>query len=377
MNVICVREELLKGVQIISPIPSSKSTLPILSNFLFETNGNKLKLLATDLEISAHCYVKGEIIEEGGITIPAKRFSDIIKELTAEKYIEILTNEKNQIQINSEKSSFNLLGISKTEYPVIPEFPEKNHFTIKKRKLASMLKKTIFAASKDSQRHVLNSVCFLIDDNKLKLVTTDGRRLAYIETSDLLKIEQSKEREQSIVPVRAANEILRLLSVDIKAENARVGINENRIAVEIGDVVFISTIIDGVFPNFEQVIPKEFKFKFKLDVKETLIAVKQMALLTNDKPLSDITSVVNFCFNQKFLKISASTAGVGFGESEIAIQYEGESVDINFNPRFLKEILQSIDEEFINFGFTNSLSPAIISPENTKNHLCVLMPMRI
>jgi DNA polymerase-3 subunit beta len=377
VNVICEKNELLKGVQLVSPVTSSKSALPILSNFLFEASKNKIKLLATDLEISAQCHIKGEVIEEGGVTIPAKRFADIIKELPEDKYIGILTDEKDQIHIKSEKSKFNLLGISRTEYPVLPEFPEEKSFIIGKKKFISMLKKTIFAASKDSERHVLNSIYFLTGDNKLKLVATDGRRLAYIETSDIINTEKQNKIRGTIVPIRAASEILRLISTDVKSENVRVGTGENRIAVEIGDVVLISTIVEGVFPNFEQVIPKGLKFEFNLNVKDTLIAVKQMALLTNNRPLSDVSSVINFCFNSKFLKISASTAGVGFGESEIAIQYEGESVDINFNPIFLKEILQSIDGEFIDFKFTDSLSPAMISPKNTKDHLCVVMPMRV
>jgi DNA polymerase-3 subunit beta len=377
VNVICGRDELLKGVQLVSPITSSKSTLPILSNFLFETSGNNIKLLATDLEISTQCLIKGEVVEEGGVTIPAKRFADIIKELPEEPYIGILTDEKDQIHIKSEKSKFNLLGISKADYPVIPEFPEESSFVIEKIKFASMLKKTIFAASKDSERHVLNSIYFLTEDRKFKLVATDGRRLAYIETSDIINIERQEKLRGTIVPIRAASEILRVLSVDVKSESVRVGTSDNRIAVKIGDVVLISTVVEGIFPNFEQVIPKESKFEFNLNVKDTLVAVKQMALLTNNRPLSDVSSVLNFCFNSNFLKISASTTGIGFGESKVAIQYEGEPVDINFNPNFLKEILQSIEGESIDFKFTDSLSPAMISPKNTKNHLCVVMPMRV
>jgi DNA polymerase-3 subunit beta len=376
MRVICGKEELSKGIQTISPVASSKSTLPVLSNFLLETEEGKIKLSSTDLEIAVKCYIKGEILEEGGITIPAKRFSDIIKELPSENEINIRSDETNQINITSGKSKFNLMGISKNEYPVIPAFPSENNFTIKREFFASILKKTVFAVSKDTQRYVLNGVYFILEENILKMVATDGRRLAYAVTNDVKGIKP-QTKIKVIVPTKAITDILRLLSSDIKTEDIKIGITGNQIALEIEDITFLSTLIEGIFPNYEQVIPKTSEIKVKLKVKDTLSAVKQMALLTADKISSDGSSAVKFYFNSNILRISASTAGLGSGEVEIEIDYKAEPTEINFNPNFIKEVLQNIDEQSIIFEFKNSLNPATIVPEKDKNYLCVIMPMRV
>jgi DNA polymerase-3 subunit beta len=373
MRVICGKDELIRGIQIISPAIQSKNTLPALSNFLFETERNKIKLSSTDLEVAVQCYIKGEITEDGGITIPSKRFTDIVKELFVGDEIEIKADETNQINIKSGKSKFNLMGISKTEYPVIPELPEKNNFIIKRKMFASMLKKTVFATSRDSQRYVLNGVYFILRDGKLEMVATDGRRLAYVKTN----ITQVETKGKAIVPTKAVNDILRLLSSDINSENVKIGIADNRISAEIDDITLLSTLVEGTFPNYEQVIPKKSDLKIKLNVKNALTAVKQMALLTDNRLSSDRSAAVKFYFSQDLLKISASSAGIGSGETELEIEYKNDPAEINFNPDFIKEILQSIDEDSAIFEFSNSLNPAVIFPETDKNYLCVVMPMRV
>ncbi|MDR1401314.1 MAG: DNA polymerase III subunit beta [Endomicrobium sp.] len=373
MNVICEKDELLKGLQTISSTKSPRSTIPVLSNFLFETKEDRIKLSSTDLEVAVECYIKGKIIKDGGITIPAKKFLDIVKELLIDKKIEIKADEMNHINITSGKSKFDLMGTSKAEYPIIPSFSKENYFTIKKETFAKMLKKTIFSASKDLQRYTLNGVCFVVMDSKLSMVATDGRRLAYIETSSIKETMKGK----AIVPTKAINDMLRLLSLDMNSEDIRISITSNQIAAEIGDIVFLSTLIGGTFPSYEQVIPRSSQLKVKLNVRDTLAGVKQMAILTENRFSSDISSAIKFCFDADILKISASTAGIGSGEVELEIEYKSKSSEISFNPNFVKEVLQNIDEDFVMFEFTDHLNPALISPEKNKDYLCVIMPMRV
>ncbi|MDR1418211.1 MAG: DNA polymerase III subunit beta [Endomicrobium sp.] len=372
MKVICGKDELMKGLQIVSPVASSKNTLPVLSNILFETNTDKIKLSSTDLETAVQCYIKGEIVEEGAITIPAKRFADIIKELSSDQTIEITADDTNQINVISGKSRFNLMGISQKEYPIIPEFPKDNNIIIKKDILTTMIKKTIFAVSKDAQRYILNGIYVIIERNNLKMVSTDGRRLAYIEDNI-----QTNIKGKAIVPFKAMADILRLLISEVNSETIKLGLTNNQIALDMDGITFLSTLIEGAFPSYEQVIPKTNESKAKLNVKNTLAAVKQMALLTADKVSSDRSAAVKFYFSSNNLKISVSTAGVGSGEVELEIKYTGEPTEINFNPNFIKDVLQNIDEEFAILEFKNALNPTKISPENAKNYLCVVMPMRI
>ncbi|MDR1784325.1 MAG: DNA polymerase III subunit beta [Endomicrobium sp.] len=374
MNIICGKDELLRGIQTIHSTTSSRGTLPVLSNFLFETKGNRIKLSSTDLEIAIECYIKAEIIEDGGITIPTKKFSDIVRELLINKEIEIKTDEMNHINITSGKSKFNLMGISKSEYPIIPTLSREKCFTIEKEIFVKMLKKTVFSVSRDLQRYVLNGIYFALVDNRLSMTATDGRRLAHIETSS---IKETIKEGKAIVPTKAVNDILRLLSSDIESENINISITNNQIAVGIDDIVFLSTLIDGVFPSYEQVIPKNSQLKIKLNVRDTLAAVKQMAALTDNKLSSNISSAVKFYFDTDILKISASTAGIGSGEVELEVEYKDKPSEINFNPNFVKEVLQNIDENFAIFEFTDSLNPALICPENSKDYLYVIMPMRV
>ena len=371
MKVICAKDELIKGMQIVQPVISSKITLPVLSNFLFETEQDKIKLSATDLEIGVTCYIKAEIIEEGAITIPAKRFSDIVKEV-AECNIEIRADETNQINIKANKSKFSIMGIEKKEYPAHPLFDKENIITKKKQVLNSMLKKTIFAVSKDSQRYVLNGVYFTVEDGIIKAVSTDGRRLSYISMEGVGKEIKGKV----IIPTKAVLDILRLVSSNDKIEDVQICLSDNLMTIMIGDITFQTKLIEGVFPNYEQVIPKKTMSKIKLNVANTMSAVKQMALLTGDKLVADRASSIKFSFEKNKMIVSANTVGLGSGEVEVEAEYSGEIFDINFNPNYIKDILQNVDDENIYFSYTTSQNPVVITPEKDKNYLCVVMPMR-
>ncbi len=371
MKVICSKDELIKGMQLVQPVITSKATLPVLSNFLFETDGQKVKLSATDLEIGVNCYIKADVQKEGGITIPAKRFADIIRELP-DGDIEIKADETKQINIKSAKSKFTLMGIDKKEYPTLPEFPKDNVVKIKTSVLNSLFKKTVFAVSKDEQRYVLNGVYLLIDKGDIKAVATDGRRLAYI----CEKTNDAKVSGKSIIPTKAVSDILRLLSLNDKIEEATLGFSDNQAAVEIGDITFQANLIEGVFPNYEQVIPKKSNSKIKIKTEEFMAAIKQMAPLTSGKIASDKTSAVKLTFDKNRLAVSANTAGLGSGETEIEIEYSGEQTDINFNPNYVKDILQNIEDANVQFSYTTSQNPVVLTPESNENYICVVMPMR-
>ncbi|MDR2772797.1 MAG: DNA polymerase III subunit beta [Elusimicrobiota bacterium] len=373
MKVLCEKDELIKGMQTIIPVTSNKTTLPVLSNFLFEAKDKKIKLLATDLEISVQSYVKGEIVKEGAITIPSKRFADILKELPQDKQIEIRTDNSNQILIKSGNSNFTLMGINSSEYPSVPGFPKENNFSISKDVFIPMLKKTVFAVSKDSQRFVLTGIYLVMKDGTLKIAATDGRRLAYIFSDGIDKNIKSAV----IAPSKVINEIIRLVS-EAKEESIQIGISDNRFAVKFDDITVISTLVDGIFPNYEQVIPSKSEIIVKINAKETLTAVRQMSLLTGNKMTADRSSAVKFSFSKNSLTISAAMAGVGSGETSLDIEYDKEPIEISFNPTYVKDILQNIDVEFAKVEMSGNVNPAVISPDDgNKNYICVIMPMRV
>jgi DNA polymerase-3 subunit beta len=375
MKLICEKEELLKGLNMAYPAISTKGTVPVISNFLLSAENEKVKILATDLEISIQSYARAEIVEEGAITIPAKKLVDIVKEFQSEKEIDIRTDEGNKIVLRCGKSRFILNGLPKEDFPKIPNFPKENSIAIKNSMLIDMFKKTVFAASKDSQRYILNGVYCVLSNDKIEMAATDGRRLSYIWTTDS-KIS-AKENSKIIIPTKSVNEITKILSSNVKSESCEIGFNDNYLSVKVDDMVFSSSLIEGIFPNYEQVIPKDTDFKVRLNSADTLAATRQMALLTDNRSVADRASAVKFSFFEDKLTISAAAAGVGDGETELDIEYREKKCEISFNPDFIKEILQNTDKEFMNFYFSDSMKPAILKPEPEQNYLCVVMPMRV
>jgi len=368
MKVLCGKEELLKGSQLVQTVVAPRSTLPVLSNFLFETEGSMIKLSSTDLEVGVSCYIKGEIVKEGSITIPAKRFSDIIKELPEDSSIEIRSDDTNQISIKCGKSRFSLMGLPKTDYPILPDFPKEKVLKMPKDVLKTMLRRTAFSVSNDESRYILNGTYLNVSDGLVKLVATDGRRLAFISRD----ITDKKINLAVVIPSKAINEIQRILSLDEGKGEVKIGVTENQIAFQAGDVMLTSRLIEGTFPNYEQVIPKKNEAHIKLSSKEALSAVKQMALLALDK-----SSSIKFLFGRGTLKVSASAQGLGEGEVEMNTDYNGENLEIAFNPSFLMDILKNVDDEQVYFELSNALTPALITPVKDKSYMCVVMPMRI
>ena len=194
MKIKITKENLLEGIQIVQNIVSSKATLPILSNMLMETGADKIKLNTTDLDIGVSCEIPVEIIEEGAITIPAKRFSDIVKELPFGDIL-ISTKKNNQIDIEGNKCRFKLIGLPKEEFPKFPEFKDKEVVKIEQKVFKEMIRLTSFAVSHEESRYVLNGLLVEIEDDNIRIVATDGRRLAKIEK----KIAAPIKKEISVI----------------------------------------------------------------------------------------------------------------------------------------------------------------------------------
>lgn len=369
MKIICSKEELLKGLRITQPIAEAKATLPIISNILFETEGTKVKLSATDLEIGVSCYIKAEVVEEGSITIPAQRLMDIVREVP-DTNIEInVTNDK--IKIVANKSKFNINGMYKKDFPTLPEYNKETIFNVKRADLITMFKKTIFSTSKDLQRYALNGIYFVAEGNKIKAVSTDGKRLSFIER----EIEEIKAPIKVIIPNKAIADFLKLFSA-LAIENMQISVDINLITFIVGDIMFQSKLIEGTFPNYEQVMPKGETNKVKLNTFETLSAIKQAALIANGNMATGGISVVKLTFENNKMIVSAETSNVGSGEIEIDIEYSLPSITINFNPNFLKDVLQNVEEESFSFSYTKKESPITIVPVKDNKYVCVVMPIR-
>ncbi|MDR0915385.1 MAG: DNA polymerase III subunit beta [Endomicrobium sp.] len=383
MNVLCKKIDLLKGMQAVLPVALSyqnKKIFSILSNFVFKvTANNNIELSATNFESSIKYFIpNNNIIKSGQIILPAKKFYDIVRTMSNTDIIEITISDTNKLNIKTDKTQFNLLGITKAEYPDIPDFPKENNLIINKLNLLDAFKKTMFSMSVDLQQNILNSTYLVIKNGILEIVTTDARRLAYIKIAHLNTSTNMYQDHGIIVPSKAIHEIVRLLSLDLNSINVALCFIKNQLAIKSNNMIFLATLISGNYPNYKQIIPEKetLNFKVKLPVKNTLHIMKQMTILTGDKICIKDLSIINLYFNKGICTISASTSGLGFGESKISIDYYGKPVKISCNPHFIKDVLQNIEDLFIIFALSVNLKPIVLYSETNTNYLYVIMPMK-
>src|SRR3989338_7035310 len=273
MKIKTSKENLLSGIQIAQNIVSARATLPILSNILIETKGKTLRLNATDLDIGISCEIPVDVLEEGAITIPAKKLSDMVKELPAGD-VTIITKKNNQIEIEGQNCRFKLIGLPKEEFPKFPEFKDVEVIQIEQNILREMFRLTSFAVSHEESRYILNGVLMEIANNIIRLVATDGRRLAKIEN----KLSKPTKKElAAIIPIKAVHEIIRNLKDDGLAS---ILTSANQILFDIDSVLIATRIIEGEFPNYNQVIPDPITPKVRVNTQDLLSAIKRANLLT-------------------------------------------------------------------------------------------------
>lgn len=305
MKINFQKEDLIQGIQIVQNIITTKAALPILSHILLETQQDKLRLTATDLDIGISCVIPVQTEEAGAITIPAKRFGDIIRELPGDS-VDISTKKNNLVIIETENCQFKIMGLAREEFPKLPEFKDKEVIKLEQNTLKQILSLTSFAVSFDETRYILNGILFKIQKNKLILVATDGKRLAIMEK----ELEQSLEKEiRLIVPIKTIHELNRNLQEE---GNLSLILGTNQVLFDLGDVVIISRLIEGEFPDYQQVIPPISDNKMTANREELLLAVRRAALLSTP----DYQAVKLELFKNK-LVVSKSTPDIGESREEL------------------------------------------------------------
>ncbi len=353
---------LINAIQTVQNVVSAKASLPILSNILIETQPGEISLTATDLDIGITCVIPVDVQEQGAITIPAKRFSDIIKEFPIE-VVNITTKKNNLVIIDSDMCQFKIMGLGREEFPKLPEFKDKKAIKLEQATLKQMLSLTSFAVSFDETRYVLNGTLFKINKGVLTLVSTDGKRLAIAEKK--MGIEADVDL-QMIIPIKTIHELNRNLKDEGQLS---LVVGANQALFDLGAVAVISRLIEGEFPDYKQVIPAASENKMKVGRSQFLLAVKRAALLATP----DYQGVKLEVFKNK-LVISKSTPDVGESREELAVEYQGRELVIGFNPVYLIDILKNLDEETINLELTDSEKPGVI---RTNGYVYIVLPMRL
>ena len=348
--------------------------MPILSNVLIEAEEGHISLTTTNLDLGIRCRIKADVSEPGGLTLPVRKLATIIRELPQNE-IFIETSENNQAKITSGGSNFKIMGISTEEFPPLPSFENRHVFELSQTEIVSMLKSVSYGQSSDENRYILNGVYFNFADEKLTLVATDGRRLALTA----LDTEISEDNAGSLIlPAKTVAELERLMG---KGDKVKIAFNDRQAAFEISiddssdtglvdHLYLVSKIVEGNYPNYRQVIPKETEHRVKIERELMLECVHRAALVTSDKSNS-----VKLKVSKNLLEISGSSAEYGESHESMAIAYDGPEVQVAFNPQFLIEPLKALTKDEVFFEFKDELSPGLF--KTLDNFICVIMPLRL
>ena len=358
-----IRSTFIEGLKSVQNIVAGKGSLPILQNVLIEALGNELTLTTTDLDISIKSRVECKVEQSGISTLPVKLlFNAILKAPEGEIEIEIDATDKAVINAGSSRTTIN--GKSEAEFPRLSKDEESSEYCISCVVMKEMLRKTFYAASQDDTRRTLKGVLMSFKDGKLVMVATDGRRLAMVEN----ELEFPANAEKDIVlPSKTVQELLRSLPAE---GEVKIIVQKNKICFELGTVTIYSKLIDDVYPNYRQVIPRETAETISIDRQLLLDALDRASVMTMDEAHS--TKLV---FEENKLVVMSGTSDVGEAKDVVPIKYAGQKIEIMFNPNYVMDPLKAIDDDEIIFNLNNGHSPAVI--RCSIPFLYVLMPLRI
>lgn len=365
MEIKVQKSDLLKKITLGVNIAASKpSTLPILNNLLLETQKDgKLKIVATDMEVGISTLMEVTVQQEGSVTVPSRKFFDIVKELP-EGEVEISVTKNNTVSIKAGKSHFKIMGLGKEDYPKLPEFSVSNAMEMDQTTLKESLALTSFAISHDETRYVLNGVLISFRGETAQFVATDGRRLAFYKK--ILKRKAEKNIDM-IVPAKTIHELSKLLEWE---GDVKIIHTQNKVVFYFKDTFLTSSLIEGNFPNYEQVIPKEEKTQVAVYREEFLQAVRRASLLTSPE-----APALKFDFVKNKIIVSAKSPNMGEAKEELPAEFKGQEVTIGFNPGYFADVLKNLSDEKITISLNEPDKPGLI--KGREGYLYVIMPMQL
>jgi len=360
------RETLLKPLQFVIGVVERRQTLPVLSNLLLQADTGRISLTATDLEVELVANFDLDVADGGEITIPARKFLDICRTLPDDAELDVsFKNER--VLVKSGKSRFTLSTLPAAEFPVIDNIQVQKEFSVPQRELKKLIERTHFAMAQQDVRYYLNGLLFEIKEGQLRTVATDGHRLAICEVEADISGE---DNHQVIVPRKGIQELARLL--EDSNDMALVQLGSNHIRIQLPDLRFTSKLIDGKFPDYNKVLPKNSD-KFVGAVRDVLKqALVRTSILSNEKYKG-----VRLNLDEKKLSIQAHNPEQEEAEEEVEIDYKGGPVEIGFNVNYILDALNAIPEDNVTISLSDANSSCLIEPAEVKNCRYVVMPMRL
>lgn len=374
MKVRIGRDELLTGLQRVQGVVEKRNTMPILSNILLEAKQDGAEIVATDLEIGMRGLYKATVLQPGGVTVSARKLYEIIKELPSGE-IELTAGENNWTTIQAGKSQFKIVGLPSAEYPALPTIDREGLIPLSGTGLLELIRKTLFAAGDNDARYILNGllVTLIITDKKtaLRLVGTDGHRLAVAEQEVGKAGKGGPQEIKAIIPKKAAQEMRRLLEEGGDGEPL-IGFTKNLMIFRKSGLLMTSRLMEGNYPNYQQVIPKDGGKKITVNRGELESALRRVSVLSKDK-----ANAVKVSFAPGGMTLFSSNPDYGEATEELAATYDGDALNTGFNARYLLDVFSVMDGETISLQMDTPLSPCLIQESESPGFKCVVMPIKI
>jgi DNA polymerase-3 subunit beta len=369
MNFTITRQNLHEGLAAVSASIPAKTTLPVLSNILLEALEDGVRLSGTDLDVAVRAKVPADVGEQGTLTAPGKKLQEIARELP-DQPVKVSTRG-DQIELECGHSRFKLNGLPSDEFPTLPEVPFDNGWRVAGKDLQALIHHTSFAVSSEESRPILNGVLWELREGSMRMVATNGHRLARMGVPASSSGAPSAD---FIVPPAALGQVQRLFKDSDELEVAQ---NGNHLGFRSGDREVYSRLIEGSYPNYEQVIPKDNDRIAVVEKKALESAVRRMAVVASDQ-----THRIRLQFHPERVALSVLTPDLGEGHDELELSFEGEELEIGFNANYLLEVLRYMPTPEVKMTFKAPERAATVIPsagegEEAPDYLCLVMPLRL
>lgn len=368
MKFTVTRNALLNELNLVQGVIEKKSTIPILSNILLEASGEHLDIVATDLDVTIRCGCSATVTTEGTTTISARRLFDIVRLLPESSDIDFSLHENDQVELNSGNSEYKIFGLPKENFPSIPEEAPASA-QISGSLLKNMIQRTMFAITQEESRYSLNGALLALLPGEIRMVATDGHRLAMVSKS--MDVPGVDVEVRTLVPRKTLVEIQKLIGdQDVMLEFGR---DENHLFFTVGSKKVVSRILAGQFPNYELVIPRENDKHVVASAKNFGDGIRRAAIMSDEK-----LKAIRLSFKTGTLELTASSADAGEAREIVPVEYEGESLDIGFNPQYILDFIAACGSESVSISLKDSETQGLLRPVGSEDldYRYVVMPMK-
>ena len=374
MKVSCLQDNLAKGLSIVGRAVSTRSTLPVLANVLLATDNGRLKLSATNLEIVITCWVGAKVKEEGAITLPARTLTDLVNALPQDQ-VDLVLNETTQaVNVSCGRTQANIKGIDAQEFPLVPDPDNENRIRLQSDVLKQMINQVSFAAATDDARPALTGVSTTFEGSQILMAATDGFRLSLRSAHIPGYVEKSFS---VIIPARALTDVSRIISDDIEAVYISMPKQRNQIIFDMDNVVLVSQLIDGAFPEYHPIIPSQVNTRTIMNTAEFRKACKTADIFARESSNTARVSIIpGGELAPDYAIVKATSVETGDNEAQIEASVDGEPIEIAFNVKYMTEVLSVIDTPQVALETTSPMEPGVVKPVGDNDFVHVIMPMQ-